>query len=402
MRSEEELSKDAARKFLVHRQFFLQEKGKDGTLKAVKNLECVQRDPISVIHCNQHLVLHNRVTDYSPRYLEELLYKDRLLFEYWCNEKSVIPIEDFPYFRYRMRNPSQFHSPFYERIKRRRQELKDHLSLVLSEIRKQGPLSSRELKQSGRVGGRMATSVLNLLWDFGELMIHHEEGNRRYFDLTEHVLPSNVDSWTPTKEEFEQFMVEKYIRAHGLADTRNWRFGWLPLKAFQRKAIVEEMVKEGKLIPVRIEGVKHVYHVIKGHFSFLKSPDQAGKDRVYFIAPLDNLIWNRKAILEIFDFSYSWEVYKVPDRRIYGYYVMPILFDSRFVGRLDPKLDRKNSMLIINSIWLEKDKLDMETFLEAFSATLKRFLRFHNVSRFTIKRSEPRAFRKDLITKLKH
>ena len=402
MRSEEEFPKATARKFLVRKQFFLRDKGKDGTLEAVKSLECVQRDPISVIHCNQHLVLHNRVIDYNPSYLEELLYKDRLLFEYWCNEKSIMPIEDFPYFRYRMRNPSQFHSPFYERIKRRRQELKDHLSLVLSEIGKQGPLSSRELKQRGKAGGRMATSILNLLWDCGELMIHHEEGNRRYFDLTENMLPSTADSWTPSREEFEQFMIEKYIRAYGLADTRNWRFGWLPLKSSQRKAIVNEMVEEGKLIPVRIKGVKHVYHVIKEYLSLLKSSDQAAEDRVLFVAPLDNLLWNRKAISEIFDFDYSWEVYKVPERRIYGYYVMPILFDSRFVGRLDPKLDRKNGNLIINSIWLEKDKLDMGTFLEAFSDTFQRFLRFHNASEFTIKRSEPRTFRNDLIAKLKH
>ncbi len=398
----EEFSKDAARKFLVQKQLLLRSKGKNGTLNAVKSLECVQRDPINVIHCNQHLVLHNRVIDYSLSFLEDLLYKDRLLFEYWCNEKSIIPTEDFRYFRYRMMNPSQFHSPFYERIKRRRRELKDHLALVLSEIRRQGPLSSRELKQSGKVKVRMTTSVLNLLWDFGELMIHHEERNLRYYDLTERVLPSGVDSSIPSKEEFEQFMVEKYIRAYGFADTRNWRFGWLPLKALQRKAIVEEMVDKGKLIPIRIEGVKHMYHITEEHLKLLKNPEDTSKGGVYFVAPLDNLLWNRKAISEIFDFNYSWEVYKVPDLRIYGYYVMPILFDSQFVGRLDPKLDRRNTRLIVNSIWLEKDDLEIGHFLEAFSDAFQRFLEFHNVSDFTIKKSAPETLRKELIDELKH
>jgi hypothetical protein len=103
-----EISKEAAGRFLVLRQGFLQKKGKNGTLEAIKQLECIQIDPISVIHPNQHLVLHNRVIDYKLSYLDELLYKDRCIFEYWCNEKSIIPIEDFRYFRYRMKNLHNF------------------------------------------------------------------------------------------------------------------------------------------------------------------------------------------------------------------------------------------------------------------------------------------------------
>ena len=81
-------------------------RGKDGTLEAIKHLEYIQTDPINVVHRNQHRVLHNKVMDYKPSYLDELLYKDRRVFEYWCNEKSIIPIEDFPYFCHRMQNPS--------------------------------------------------------------------------------------------------------------------------------------------------------------------------------------------------------------------------------------------------------------------------------------------------------
>jgi uncharacterized protein YcaQ len=192
-----EVSKESARRFLILRQGFHQEKrGKNGTLEAIKQLECVQMDPIKVVHRNQHLVLHNRIVDYEPSYLEQLIYRDRLLFEYWCNEKSIIPIEDFHYFRYRMQNPSRFHSPFYERLKAKRNELKDAISYVLSEIRKHGPLSAQEFKQKGKIKSRVATSVLNLLWDCGELIVHCVEGNRRYYDLAERVLPPNTDVQT--------------------------------------------------------------------------------------------------------------------------------------------------------------------------------------------------------------
>ncbi len=388
-----EVSKEAARRFLQGKR------GKNGTLEAIKRLECIQTDPINVVHRNQHLVLHNRVTDYNPSYLEELLYKDRRVFEYWCNEKSIIPVEDFPYFRYRMKNPSQFHSPFYERIKSRKEELKGAISHALSEIRKQGPLSAQEFEQKGKIKSKVATSVLNLLWDSGDLMIHHVEGNRRYYDLTEHVLPPNLDAETPSKEEYERFMIKKSMKAYGLIDTRDWRFGWLPLKAFQRKTIVDEMVEDNELCPVRIEGVKHVYSVLDEHSSFFENFDTSIRETAHFVAPLDNLLWNRRMISEIFDFNYAWEVYKVPEKRIYGYFVMPILYGTRFIGRLDPKLDRQNKKMIINSLILDEKDFDKKIITE-LSKALERFLKFHDVSHVVIKKTQPKELKKALISEL--
>ena len=384
-------------RFLVQRQSFLQHEGKNGTLKAVKKLECIQKDPISVVHRNHHLVLHNRVLDYKPFYLDDLLYNDRLLFEYWCNAKSIIPMDDFHYFRYRMQNPSQFHSPFFERIKRRREELKDCVSLVLTEIRKHGPLSSKELETNGKLKRRSATRVLNLLWDSGDLMIHHMEGNRRYYGLTELLLPANVDSRTMSREEYAQFMVEKYMRACGLVDTRDWRFGWLSLNASQRKTTVKEMVKEQKLIQIKVKGLNQVYYVLKEYIELLESSDEPVRESVFFVAPLDNLLWNRRLIAEVFNFNYAWEVYKTPEKRMYGYYVMPILFGSRFVGRLDPKLERRNREMIINSVHLEEKNLERDIFTSEFAKAFQRFLEFHDVSQFNIQKTEPKRLRNLLM-----
>jgi len=396
----EKVSKESARRFLVLRQGFLQNMGKNGTLEAVKRLECVQMDPINVVHRNQHLVLHSRVVDYEPSFLEQLIYEDRLLFEYWCNEKSIIPIEDFPYFRYRMQNPLQFHSPFYERLKARREKLEDAISQVLSEIRKHGPLSTQEFKQEGKIKSKVATSVLNLLWDCGELMIHHAERNRRYYDLTSRLLPSDTDMETPSREEYERFMIRKYMRAYGLIDTRHWRFAWLSLKASQKKSIVRTMTEDSELCQVEIEGVKHVYYVLEENSSLLENSDASVSEKVLFVAPLDNLLWNRRMISEIFDFSYSWEVYKPPDKRIYGYYVMPILYETRFIGRLDPKLDRQNGKMIINSLVLEEKDFDKDTLILELVTALQRFLKLHDVSQLNIKKTRPKDLKLALMREL--
>jgi hypothetical protein len=388
----QDLTKEGAQQFLILRQGFLQEEGnKEGTLEAVRRLECVQVDPINVVHRNQHLVLHNRVRDYRTTYLEELLYNDRRVFEYWCNEKSIVPIEELRYFRYRMQNSSDFQSPYYDHIKAKRKELDIPIAKVVSEIRAQGPLSSQELEHIGGIRSRVITNVLNLLWDCGDLMIHHIEGNRRYYDLPERILPPSLEIQAPTRGEYERFIIRKYMRAYGLVDTRDWRFGWLPMKALQRKAITREMIERNELYVIKVEGVRQEYYVLKELFDSIDLNRQMDQ-RVYFIAPLDNLLWNRKAISDIFDFDYAWEVYKVPEKRIHGYYVMPVLYGTRLIGRIDPKLDRQNEKMIINSLSIAEKSVD-RNLINELAASLRRFSEFHDVSRVSIQKTQPKELK---------
>jgi len=351
-------------------------------------LECVQTDPISVVHRNQHLVLHSRVVNYKVSHLDDLLYKDRVVFEYWCNEKSIIPIENFPYFCYRMQHTAEFHSPFYERIKAEQKKLKSQISQVLSIIKKEGPLSAQDFERRKSMEGKLATRVLNLLWDCGELMIHHVEDNRRYFDFAERLLPSKIRTSSVGRKEYESFMVEKYMRAYGLVDTRDWRFGWLPMKASERKVIVEKMLKERKIFPVKIDGVKHVYYVLEEYLSSLEEGEKPLDDKVYFVAPLDNLLWNRRMVSEIFGFDYAWEVYKIPEKRKYGYYVMPILRGRKFIGRLDPKLDRQDRKMIINSLLMEEKRVD-KALVNELAEAVNRFCQVHGAPEVEIKRTQP-------------
>ena len=391
------VSKETARRFLITKQRFQHGEGKNGTLEAIRRLECVQIDPVRVVHRNHHLVLHNRVSDYKLSYLDTLLYKDKAVFEYWCNEKSIIPMEEFRYFNYRMQNYMEFHSPFYERLKARREELKGAVRHVLSTIEANGPLCAKDFEKVGR---KAAKRVLNLLWDCGEVMIHHVDGNRRYYDLMEHILPNNLIVEIPTREEYDRFMIEKYMRAYGFVDSRDWRFGWRTLKSPQRKAIVEEMVKDRKICPVKVEGVKHVYYVLERYLGTLEvAEDSSIEQEIHFIAPLDNFIWNRRMISEIFGFTYAWEIYKIPEKRQYGYYVLPILCGSKFVGRIDPKLDRVNKTMIVNSLVLEEGRFE-EDFVVELVSTLRKFLSFHEALHVKIVKTKPKKLKSALLAEL--
>jgi len=159
------------------------------------------------------------------------------------------------------------------------------------------------------------------------------------------------------------------------------------------------LVENHRLIPVKIEGVKHVYYFFEEYLRLLEGSDESMGKGVYFIAPLDNLVWNRKMILEIFDFNYAWEVYKVPEKRVYGDYVMPILYRERFIGRLDPKLDRQNKKMIIHSLLLEKKDLDRSLTSE-LAAALQRFLDFHAVSNVSIGKTQPPELKNAIMREL--
>ena len=394
------ISKETARRFLITKQGFHQGKEKTGTLETIKRLECVQIDPVSIVHRNHHLVLHNRVSDYKPSYLEALLYKDRAVFEYWCNARSIIPMNEFRYFRYQMQNYMEFHSPFYERLKARREKLKPAISHVLSVIDIDGPQCAQDFRREGEVGSKTARDVLNLLCICGEVMIHRVERKRRYYDLMERILPKDINIEVPNREEYNLFMIEKYMRAYGFVDVRDWRFGWLPIKAPQRKLVVEKMVKDGKICPVKIEGVKHLYYVSAEYLNALKAAENPlPEEKIHFVAPLDNLLWNRRMISEVFDFIYAWEIYKVPEKRQFGCYALPILMGTRFVGRIDPKLDRANKTMIVNSLLLEEERFD-ESFVVRLATTLKRFLWFHNISQVKIVKTKPKGLKNKLLVEL--
>jgi len=291
----------------------------------------------------------------------------------------------------------EFHSPFYERLKARREELKDVVRHVLSAIEANGPLCAKDFEKVGR---KAAKRVLNLLWDCGEVMIHHVDGNRRYYDLMEHILPKNLNVEIPTRGEYDRFMIEKYMRAYGFVDTRDWRFGWHTLKSPQRKVIVEEMVKDRKICPVKVEGVKHVYYVLERYLGTLEvAEDSSIEEKIHFISPLDNLIWNRRMISEIFGFTYAWEIYKIPEKRQYGYYVLPILCGSKFVGRIDPKLDRVNKTMIVNSLVLEEGRFG-EDFVVELVSTLRNFLSFHEALHVKIVKTKPKKLKSALLAEL--
>jgi len=352
--------RDARRFMLAHHQLWppRQLNGKAGVLAYIQHVESIQFDPINIVGRNPDLVLQSRVADYNPAYLDQLLYEDRQLVDGWDKMACIYPTTDWPYFNRRRDFLRQNNDP--------RKPPDVILDEVLSEIEGKGPISSLDFKNHEKVDWhwgptKAGRAALEYLYAHGHVGVHHRVNNRRYFDLIDRLLPPEIlDIPDPfgSVQSYRDWHVLRRIGSLGLALSTSGEYwlGILGVKSTQRKETLARLVEQKKVIPLAIDE-------IPGQTLFIRAADLSALEAIQnqtipelgaaLVAPLDNLMWNRKLIEILFDFSYIWEVYKPKAQRQYGYYVLPVLYGDRFVARLDPIFDKKKRVLSFQNWWWE-------------------------------------------------
>ena len=208
---------------------------------------------------------------------------------------------------------------------------------------------------------------------------------RRYFDLIERLLPADLLAAAdpnPTEEAYEDWHVARRVGSLGLANPAAGEY-WLGMggmKAEARRATLARLSAQGVLIPVAVEGIAQAPLFIRasdvvsarsGREAIDDAPPAAA-----FIGPLDNLIWDRDLIRWLFDFDYTWEVYKPAAQRKYGHYVLPVLYGDRFIARVEPIFDRKARVLTIVNWWWEAGVAPDEAMVAALAECLAAFGRY--------------------------
>ena len=388
------ISIQQARQFILAKQGLIgtyRFAGKDGAYRYVRQAGCIQYDPVDVCGKNAELTLQSRVKGFRKSMLEELLYSDRKLVDYADKELSIWPAEDWPYFSFYRKRSLELGVTF-DGIA----ELKERAK---SYIRKNGPVCSDELPIEGEIfwhssmhwsgnwhkKSPAARSVLEQLYTDGELVIHHKKGSRKYYDLAERHIPKSIlEAENPCKdeEEFDTWRVLRRIGAVGLLwDKSSTAYLGIDLKAEKRKQVLEELTASGKIIPVTVEGMKPLFYCLSSDEALLRSVLDGSADvkpRMAFIAPLDPLMWDKALIRELWDYTYSWEIYTPADKRKYGYYTLPILYGDSFVGRIETIPDRKNGILKVSGIWWEPGVRQTKKLKDALARTLRNFAEFND------------------------
>lgn len=378
------LTKKQARQLILLKQGLIGKikfAGKQGILDYISQAGCIQFDPIDVCGKNAELVLQSRVKGFKKSMLEELLYKDRLLIDYFDKNMSIYLTADWQYFgRWRR---------YFQNKERSLEQIQTVEGTIKEKIAKQGPLCSADLAMNEKVdwywsSTRLARAALEHMYFCGDLVIHHKKGTIKYYDLVENCLPVTVyQAKEPFSNdgEYMKWLVLRRIGAVGMLWNKAsdaW-LGISGLTSAMRTKIFSELLSENKLIALKVEGIKETLYCQKEDMPLIDQIKARVPLRKHcaLIAPLDNMMWDRKLIKVLFDFDYKWEIYTPQAQRKYGYYVLPILYGDRLIGRIETIFDRKINRLEIKQLWYEKGIRQSKALETALNQTLKQFEKFN-------------------------
>jgi uncharacterized protein YcaQ len=394
---------EARRAILVHQRLWPPRSlsGKAGILDYVRHVGCIQFDPIDMVGRNPDLVLQARVDGYRPILLQELLYTDRLLWDGWDKVQSIHLAADWPLFaRHRARMVREWggdSNPAFHIMPEVREAIREH-----------GALSSNDLGHAATLHWswgtptRLSRVALEVLYAMGEVGIHHRTGTRRYFDLAERLVPPEVlaaPDPNPTDEAYQDWHVLRRAGGVGLALPNGSAEFWLAIegvKAVARRAALARLVERGDAVAAAVEGVPQRTFILRAaDISALQTVCSAEPPApaAAFLAPLDNLTWDRELLRCLFGFDYTWEVYKPAGQRRYGYYVLPVLYGDRFVARVEPAFDKKNRVLALKGWWWEEAVRPDEAMQAALAGCVRHFMSYLGAEALVLGGSAPTFLR---------
>jgi uncharacterized protein YcaQ len=397
------MSLAVARRFLAIRHLLAPPRAlpaePESVMAVVDRFGSLQFDPLEVAGRNHDLVLQARIAGYRRELTDELLYSRRLLFEAHNKALNLLPTRELPYYRIAWDHGA---------AGRAGQVLAQQVPLadkVLAAIEAEGPKCSGDFEREEAIAWHWGPTtavraVLEAFAESGRLGLARRDGNRRYYDLVERLFPADLlEMRVPEREQRRHKLLSRY-RAHGLLGASGSGELWPGIgPAALRAELRTELLDRGELLPFTVEGLKGQRFLVADELPLLAQAEReiaaeaAGADArpgdgaaaCTFLAPLDPIMWDRDALMPLYGFDYRWEVYTPAAKRRWGYYVLPILFGDRLVGRIEPRIDKAGKTVRILGLSWETgfDPLAAPGFVPAFADALRAYLHFGNADFLT-------------------
>ncbi|HET7559886.1 MAG TPA: crosslink repair DNA glycosylase YcaQ family protein, partial [Limnochordia bacterium] len=281
----------------------------------------------------------------------------RLAFETFANARCVLPMERWPLFAPQLRRRA-------ERAREHHPEAAAACAHVLERLEREGPLAARHFESEKTLGfwdlseakTKLTSLALELLWAGGQIVLTHRDEGERFYDLAERVVPADLlaAGRDETEASARDGLARAYCRAYGLISPTGPHRLWQLISAQEAAAWFDARTAAGELVPVRIEDVRRPYLVAAGDVEALRAAaGWASGSQLHLLPPLDNLLWDRRRLVDLWDFDYTWEIYTPAAKRRFGPYTLPILQGDRLVGRVDCRADRTAGRLVINLLHWE-------------------------------------------------
>lgn len=361
----------------------------DDIYDVIRDLGCVQIDPIRAVERTQYLVLWSRLGAFEYDDFHQLLYQDWKLFEYWAHAASFVLVEDYPLHQAMMRNWAKGASAWHQRARHWMQENDAFRQYILAEIGRNGPLASTQLEDrsvyawpsSGWTNNRNVGMMIDFLWTRGDLVVADRDQLHRKWGLTENYLPQAhaVEPWSD--ERVTAAAAQKALRALGVATEKQIKQHFIRSRYKGLPKTLKKLVAVGQLVPVVVrDGSAEwpgTWYLHSDDVPLLETLRNGGwQPRTTLLSPFDNLICDRDRTELLWDFYFRIEIYVPKKKRQFGYYVLPILHGDRLIGRIDPKMDRKTSTLHIHNIYAEADAPDDNATVAQITNTIVELARF--------------------------
>jgi len=338
-------------------------------------LHSIQYDPIHVVGYNHDLVCHARIHDYTLGDLDDHIYNHKTYIDHWDRIASIIDIKDYENLSF-IRQEKAKH--LYDGVLETYQIDLDKYSKNILDVFDQGPLNSKEIdlgvhKNASWKKNSPSLYVLEYLMYQSKLAIDKRVRNQRSFDLFHRVYPNLSDKNNfDDLDSFLLYYLKRRIDVVGMSwnMTHNQLGNPFLTSKKARQYYFDLLVKKNLITEVIVDALPYTFYI----------PTNVNLDgitleqKVTFLSPLDNMIWDRKLIQVLFEFDYTWEMYVPKQKRRYGYYVLPMILKDQFIGRIE--FDVKDYVVAIQNIWLEKNILpdDVKPFIDQAIQKLNRYL----------------------------
>jgi uncharacterized protein YcaQ len=318
---------------------------------ALQKLAVLQLDSVNVFERSHYLPLFARLGAYDKALLDRLTFAKKAPYrEYWAHEAALIPVDDWPLFRFRM----QYYRDWYASHPDHPWHRVDSqvVERLRAELAANGPMPASAFeREAERARGPWwdwdhVKRGLESMFRLGEVVSRGRKNIERIYALPEQVLPAEVLEREVPADEAKYQLMKRAAIAHGIG-TLNDFADYFRIKQTQAKDALHRLIDEGEVLPVTVPGWNRPAYLHRD----ARIPRRI--EAAALLSPFDPVVWERDRALRMFGFHYRIEIYTPAPKRIYGYYTMPLLIDDQLVGRIDLKNDRQAKVLRVQSAWRE-------------------------------------------------
>jgi len=385
----------------------------------VEDVGGLQMDSINVLDRAHYLTVWSRFGPYDRRHFDRLVYRRRLLFEYWAHAACLVPTSALPWWRramldYRGRNTG------WSRFLRRNAKVLSH---VLETVRANGPMANADFEGRRPAGGggwwdwKPVQHALHHLWMTGTFAIHSRRHFQKHYDLMERALPDAHACEPVSREEFQRWHVERSLHGMGAATELDlaWYLTFPRYQTVARRAALRSMLERGEITEIELAGTPGRWLALTSDLPALSRAGRAPTPShgTTLLSPFDSLMWHRGRVTRLFGFDYRIEVYTPGPKRVHGYYTLPILHHGHLIGRVDAKSHRADRRLEARHVHFEPwfatagsppggtDRLDQDEAIAGVAGALSSLATFVGGDDVDLRRVTPRRLRPALVRSLR-